>query len=156
MYLCELKAWEDEEFFGLDGDGLCEGEELYEGELDKNAQQILRARRSVLASENSGSDSATALEEGANMSDELINTEGRDPLGECNGVDGDGLGDGEVAYEGELTWSFSRRGVFERVAEELPAARNTQRSGGPRSVSRRAQQRARSAMEGVGEGGKPA
>ena len=34
LYLFELNAYEDEEFFGVDGDGLCEGEELYEGERE--------------------------------------------------------------------------------------------------------------------------
>jgi hypothetical protein len=69
------------------------------------------------------------------MSDELINTEGRDPLQECNGVDGDGLGDGEVACEGELSWSFSRLGVFERVAEELSGKPETQKEAAVETAS---------------------
>ena len=38
MYLFGLNACEDEEFFGVDGDGLCEGEELSEGELQEEEE----------------------------------------------------------------------------------------------------------------------
>ena len=41
MYLFELEAFQDEEFFGVDGDGLCEGEELYEGETGEEDQDHL-------------------------------------------------------------------------------------------------------------------
>ena len=37
-YLFEREAFQDEEFFGVDGDGLCEGEELYEDELGEEDQ----------------------------------------------------------------------------------------------------------------------
>ena len=40
LRLFELEDWEDEEFFGLDGDGLCEGEELYDGELEEEREHL--------------------------------------------------------------------------------------------------------------------
>ena len=73
---------------------------------------------------------------------------------ESYGVDGDGLCEGEVAYEAELSWPFSLLGVFERVAAEFREARDMKRIGGRRSSPLRAQKRARSAMGG--ERGKPA
>jgi len=44
------------------------------------------------------------------------------------GLDGDGLCEGEVACEAELSWSFFCLAVFKRVAADLREARNTQRS----------------------------
>ena len=47
------------------------------------------------------------------MSEELNTMAGQDSLDEFSGVDGDGLGEGEVASEGELSWRFSPLGVLE-------------------------------------------
>jgi hypothetical protein len=90
------------------------------------------------------------------MSDELDSNTGLDCLEDFSGVEGDGLCEGEVACESELSWRFSCLGVCERVADDLREARSTRGSGGRRSRSLRAQKRARSAMRGGGEGGKPA
>ncbi len=46
------------------------------------------------------------------MRDKPNRITGQDSPGELYGVDGDGLGEGEVAYEGEISWPFSLLGVL--------------------------------------------
>ena len=88
------------------------------------------------------------------MSDELDSNTGLDCLEDFSGVEGDGLCEGEVACESELSWRFSCLGVCERVATDLREARSQRSGGSLRSRSLRGQRRSRSARGG--EKGKPA
>jgi hypothetical protein len=75
------------------------------------------------------------------MSEELNTMRAEEYFEDLYGVDGDGLGEGEVAYEGEFSWPFSLLGVLERVRTGLQEARNMPSCGGLRSRSLRAQDR---------------
>jgi hypothetical protein len=90
------------------------------------------------------------------MSEELDTTTGLDCLEDFSGVQGDGLGEGEVACESEFSWRFPCLGVCERAAADLRKARSARGSGRSRSRSLKAQKRGRGAKRGVGEGVKPA
>ena len=89
------------------------------------------------------------------MSEEL-NTRIQESCDDEYGLHGDGLCEGEVACESELSWRFSRLGVCERVGPNLREGRSARGSGRRRSRSLGAQKRARSAIRRVGEGVKPA
>jgi hypothetical protein len=90
------------------------------------------------------------------MSEELNTRTIERSCDEEYGLDGDGLCDGEVACDSELSWRFSSIGVCEWVGADLGEGRSAQGSGSRRSRSPRAQKRAPRAMGGVGEGRKPA
>ncbi len=87
------------------------------------------------------------------MRDKPNRITGQDSPGELYGVDGDGLGEGEVAYEGEVSWPFSLLGVLEGVGTGFREAQDMERRGGLRSRSLRDQEHGRSARGG--ERGKP-
>ncbi len=87
------------------------------------------------------------------MSEEL-NTRTIELSCEEYGLDGDGLCEGEVACESELSWRFSCLGVCERVAIDLREARRQRVSGSLRSGSLWAQKRSGTARGG--ERAKPA
>ena len=69
-------------------------------------QLFARARGSVLAGTAKGGGSAATLEEGAGMSEGLNTRMGAEEL---YGVDGDGLGEGEVSCEAELGYDLWAR-----------------------------------------------
>ena len=88
-----------------------------EGELRQGARaDSTGAGRSVLAGSDGMGDSAAALEEGAGMSGKPERAQ--ELLDELYGVDGDGLGEGEIACEAEIEdslWLFDP--YFSGVAE---------------------------------------
>ena len=88
------------------------------------------------------------------MSEELKTMRAGECFDDLYGVDGDGLCEGEVACDEELTWPFCRLGVLDGVGTRRTEARKM-RICGPGSRSLRAQKRARSVIRGVGEGGNP-
>ncbi len=87
------------------------------------------------------------------MSEKLKTMREGECLDDSYGLDGDGLCEGEVACEEEITWPFCRLGVLDGVGTR-PTEAGKMRRCGLGSGSLGAQKRARSVIRS-GEGGNP-